>query len=129
MTPYPPSRDDRTLTMEQTPAGAQRPAAHVPWKVGVTGPEAARRTRRGPACSGSEGAWLAKQPGRLWGARIPFTAFDIGSIWLRGSISREGKAIQTRQVSAPGLVGSRRTVRQAIIHQWSKLGTPNRITF
>lgn len=32
--------------------------------VGVAGPEAARRKRRVPACSGSE------TPGRLWGARM-----------------------------------------------------------
>ena len=38
--------------------GAQRPAAIVPWTVGVAGPEAA------PARSGSEA------PDRLWGATI-----------------------------------------------------------
>ena len=41
--------------VEQTPEGAQRPAAVGPWQDGVAGPEAA------PARSGSEA------PDRLWG--------------------------------------------------------------
>ena len=51
-------------SMEQTPEGAARsgergrPAAYVPWKVGVAGPEA------NPARS------VGEVPGRLWGARM-----------------------------------------------------------
>lgn len=44
--------------MEQTPTGAQRPAAVVAYGVGVAGPEAE------PEPSGSEG------PDRLWGAYL-----------------------------------------------------------
>ena len=45
--------------MEQTPSGAQRPAALVPYQAGVAGPEAA------PVPSGSAA------PDRLWGACTP----------------------------------------------------------
>ena len=42
----------------------------LPWKVGVAGPEAARRKRRGPAHSGREVNFAGEASGRLRGARM-----------------------------------------------------------
>ena len=57
-----PRRAGGETCMEQTTTGAQRPAAIVPWEVGVAGPEAAS------ARSGSEA------PDRLWGATTPVSS-------------------------------------------------------
>ena len=60
----------------------------------MAGPEAARRKRRGPAHSGSEGAWLAKRPDRLWGAYTYIqVSEDDGSVGGSVLLARAGDTI------------------------------------